>query len=386
MKLFLLLLSVNAIACGERRINDQAVGKFVTHAEQEAESGESYFYARYRFTHDEYEDVEVAVQVALRNGHPATLRVKDLSSAAEDNPIEQAQLSSRGCSLSFRGVSSGTEGGAYTGELEQSGGLVNGCCGDMTFVPAVDTTLTFAGIKLATLSASDWEQLTGEEVAANTETPEGSGDNTGAGDNAEPDGGIEPDDAVQIFYALDNSTILLSKSSLLPPRAGQMRRYLMQAIVGTDSDGAHKAPVVHIKQVNDNGTIAAECLSLLFDEQDNTAGDKRAGRFKFNFAVNGATVDSIWGFSDMYSDDPYSSNTFFTVGISLSNELSTRRSYSALRAGAGTNDTVPLVSPQQLTTKGKEWGIVDDIAAAFGTGSGCEARGHNRICVGCIMQ
>ena len=379
MKLFLLLLSVNVVACGERRINDQALGKFATQEEQAAVSGEDYFYARYRFTHAEYEDVEVAVQVALHNGHPATLRVKDLSSVAKDNPIEEAMLSSRGCKLSFRGSSHGAEGGAYTGELEQSGGLVNDCCGDMTFVPAVDTTLTFAGTKLATLSAADWEQLTGEEEGTRTEVPEGGGGDT------DTDGNTETDDERQIFYALDSSTILLSKNSLLPPRAGQTRRYLMQAIVSTNSDGVHKPPVVHIKQVNDNGTIAAECLSLLFNEQD-SAGDNREGRFKFDFAVNASTVASIWGFSDMYSDDPYSNDTFFTVGVSLPNELSTRRSYSALRAGAGTNNTVPLVLPQQLTTKHTEWGIVDDIVAAFGAGSGCDPQGHNRSCVGCIMQ
>ena len=110
MKLFLLLLAVNAIACGERQANDQALGKFTISAEQQAASEGNYLYARYRFTRAEYEDVEVAMRVALRNGHPAVLQVKDLSPAAKDHAVEEAVLSSRGCSLSFQGTSSGCRG------------------------------------------------------------------------------------------------------------------------------------------------------------------------------------------------------------------------------------------------------------------------------------
>lgn len=160
----------------------------------------------------------------------------------------------------------------------------------------------------------------------------------------------------------------------------------MQAVIGTNDDGKHRPPVVHIKRVNNNGTIAAECLSLLFNEKDNTTGNSSDGRFKFNFALGTSTVDNVWGFSDMYSDDPYSDDIFFTIGVQFPDTPGSTVSYSALRAGAGTNDAVPLVPKKLLATQNKEWGIADDIVAAFGEGSGCDPQGHNRICAGCIMQ
>lgn len=393
MKLFLLLLSAYVATCGERQTNDQALGKFATSEELSGETDRDYFYARYRFSHEEYEAVEVAVQVAMHNGHPAKLRVKDLSSTAQDNAIEEATLSSHGCSLSFTGMSSVAEGGTYTGTLGQSGGVVDDCCGTMTFVPTIDTTLTFTGKKLATLSAADWKRLTGEASDPNTKEPDNNdgntdtddGDNTS--DDTDTDDNTDTDDASeQIFYALDSSTILLSRTSFLPPRARQSNRYLMQAVIGTNSDGTYKPPVVHIKRVNRNGTIASECLSLLFDEQDNTAGGSSAGRFKFNFNLSAANVDNVWGFSDMYGNDPYSDEDFFTIGVQFPDNPDSTISYSALRAGAGTNGSVPLVPPKLLATQNKKWGIVDDIVAAFGEDSSCDAQGHNRVCAGCIMQ
>ena len=381
MKLFLLLLSGYMVSCGIRQANDQALGKFATGEEQKATGYGNYFFARYLFSHKEYENVEVGVKVAMRNGHPALLAVKDLSPAAQNRAIEEAVLSSQGCSLSFTGTSNVAEGGTYTGELEQSGGVVNDCCGAMTFVPTIDTSLTFTGTKLATLSATDWEQLTGDVIPPSTEEPDGGDDGDDTDDNNDSDGAKE-----QVFYALGSSTILLSKASLLPPKAGQSKKYLMQAVIGTNSDGTHKPPVVHIKRVNSDSSIASECLSLLFNERDNAGGDSGGVSFKFNFAVNSTEVDNIWGFSRMYSDDPYSDERFFTVGVQFPNSSGNKISYSALRAGAGTNGAVPLVPSKRLATENKKWGIVDDIVAAFGKGSDCDAQGHNRSCAGCIMQ
>ena len=166
MKLLLLLIVIG-ISCGERPAGQEYLGKFAASKEKAAEQAEEqaaageYYYARYRFTHADYEDVEVAVRVEMVNGHAAKLRLKDLSPEAAANPIEEAVLHTRGCQLAFTGTSEGIEGGTYTGELELRGGEINGCCGRMTFVPAVDTSLTFVGTKLATLSAAEWQELSG---------------------------------------------------------------------------------------------------------------------------------------------------------------------------------------------------------------------------------
>ena len=140
MKIILLLLVVSAVACEQHNATSAAL-------DAEARQGVEYLHARYLFTHAEYENVEVAVRVELRYGYPAILQVKDISPQASDNVIEKALLNKNGCNLSFIGTSTGVEGGEYTGELQQTGGKVNGCCGKMTFVPAIDTSLTFRGKK-----------------------------------------------------------------------------------------------------------------------------------------------------------------------------------------------------------------------------------------------
>ena len=418
MRMVLLLLVVVVFACEQHDATSAALDADASGVRR----GSQYFHARYLFSHAEYEDVEVAVRVERRNGYPAVLQVKDLSPQAVDNMIEQAALRKNGCNLSFIGTSTGVEGGEYTGELQQMGGEINNCCGRMTFVPAIDTSLTFRGKKLATLSAAEWAQLveddedTGAEEPSgdssdteepstsgtepdtddsdsgggNTQPPDSSdGDDTqqpdgdGGGDNTQQpddDGGDtqvpdEEEDQRQRFYALGTSTILLSRASLLPPQRGKTKKYLMQVVIEKSDSGIELPPVVHIKRVSSAGRIADVCLSLLYDEQDVSSGV-----FSFSYGINTTSVREMWGYSDMYGED-----AFVSVGVVFDNGPGQSISYTALRAGAGTNNTVPLVQEKYVERRKSEWGIRDDIIAAF-EDSDCDGLGHNRTCVGCIMQ
>ena len=205
-------------------------------------------------------------------------------------------------------------------------------------------------------------------------------------DEEDDSSGETGDSSEQKFYALDSTTILLSRTAFLPPESGAAKRYLMQAVVGTDTDGTHRPPVVHIKRVTASGAISKECLSLRFEKKDTATGSSGTGRFKFNYRIGAARVDSIWGYSDMYDNDIFSDESFFTVGLQFPDGPGSTINYSALRAGAGTNGTVPLVPENRVADKRSEWGISADIVAAFGENSGCDPLGHNRSCTGCIMQ
>ena len=115
-----------------------------------------YHYAKYRFASEGYEDVDIAVKVETKGTQATKLWVRDLIATA--NPLEEATLTTSGSN--FSGVSSGEVGGTYTGTLQiGSRGEVTGCCGEMTFVPTVDTTLTFVGTKLEVLTAAQWEEF-----------------------------------------------------------------------------------------------------------------------------------------------------------------------------------------------------------------------------------
>ena len=145
-----------------------------------------YHYAKYRFAHDDYEDVDVAVKVAVQSGQAQTLWVRDLTVVA--NPLEEATLTTSSTdNTSFSGTSASDVGGTYTGVLETNKqGEIIGCCGEMTFVPTatcgeivpleedsgdegdsgagcdnttIEPTLKFVGIKLEDLTAAQWEQL-----------------------------------------------------------------------------------------------------------------------------------------------------------------------------------------------------------------------------------
>ena len=149
----------------------------------------------------------------------------------------------------------------------------------------------------------------------------------------------------------------------------------MQMVIGKVDSGTYLPPVVHIKQVNSSGKIAAGCLSLLYDEQD-----VGTGRSDFSYRINTTSVREIWGYSDMYGED-----AFFSVGVEFNEGPGQSINYTALRAGAGTNNTVPLVQEKYVERRKSEWGINDDIVSAFAD-SDCNELGHNRTCTGCIMQ
>ena len=365
MRVVLLLLAVMVATCGQREAGETALGKF---AARSAVKAGQYFYAHYRFTHEGYEAVEVAVRVEMSNGYPAALRVKDLSPQEAGSPVEEAVLSSSGCSLAFTGTSSGADGGVYGGELELSGGKASSCCGEMTFVPTVDTSLTFMGEKLTDLTAGQWEQLLGGE---------------GTGPEEPSDGGAGDFDNAQWpkkYYAFDDSTMLLSKTEFLPPEVGKQRKYLMQVVVGGNDGSTYIPPVVHIKQVDNDGEIAEECLSLIYDE-DNSFDGSGAGSFSFRYPLLTQEADHVWGFSNMYGANP-----FFNVGVQFPDGPGKVVSYIAVRAGGDNDNSVPLVLEANVASHNSAWGISDDIVAAFGEDSSCDSLGHNRICVGCISQ
>ena len=365
MRVVLLLLAVMVATCGQREAGETALGKF---AAREAEKSGQYFHAHYRFTHEEYENVEVAVRVEMRNGHPAVLQVKDLSPQEDGSPVEEAVLSSSGCSLAFKGTSSGTSGGVYGGELELSGGKVSSCCGEMTFVPAVDTSLIFTGEKLTDLTAGQWQQLLEDGNTGSEEPNDG-----GAGD-------FDNTQWPKKYYVLDYSSMLLSKASFLPPEGGKQRKYLMQMVVGGNDGSTYIPPVLHIKQVGSDGKIAEECLSLIYDE-DNSFDGSEAGSFSFRYPLLTQEADHVWGFSNMYSEKP-----LFNVGVQFPDGPGKVVSHIAVRAGGDNDNSASLVLEANVASYNSAWGISDDIVAAFGEDSSCDPLGHNRICVGCISQ
>ena len=154
---FLLMLIVLGVfsACGLDE--DEAQHKFALR--KKVDDSVVYHYTKYRFGYAGYDDVDVAVKVAVQSGQAQTLWVRDLMVIA--NPLEEAALTTSGTNnLSFSGTSEGEFVGTYTGGLETGvGGEITGCCGEMTFVPTAASTLQFVGNKLEDLTAEEWEQL-----------------------------------------------------------------------------------------------------------------------------------------------------------------------------------------------------------------------------------
>ena len=157
---FLLMLVVLGVfsACGFEE--EESQHKFAIRKKMDAVV---YHYAKYRFAFEGYEDVDVAIKVAVQSGRATTLWVRDLIST--DNPLEEAELTTSPNNLSFSGMSAGELGGTYTGGLETGADdEVTGCCDAMTFVPTADNTLRFSGTKLEDLTAVQWEQLNDNSV------------------------------------------------------------------------------------------------------------------------------------------------------------------------------------------------------------------------------
>ena len=117
-----------------------------------------YFHAQYKFTHVDYDDVEVAVRIEHIANAPSRMEMKDLTPPANSS-VETLILSVS--DTAFVGTSSGAVGGEYSVELAE--GV---CCGAITFVPAADTSATFVGTKSKDLTAEEWATLSGQAVVA----------------------------------------------------------------------------------------------------------------------------------------------------------------------------------------------------------------------------
>ena len=163
---FLLMLIVLGVfsACGLEE--DKAQHKFAIRKKVSA----MYYYTKYRFALAGYDNVDVAVKVAVQSGRATTLWARDLIVTA--NSLEEATLTTSGTNnVNFNGTSGGDVGGTYTGRLETGErGEVTGCCGEMTFRPTAASTLQFAGNKLEDLSAEEWEQLNNGSVQPDVPT------------------------------------------------------------------------------------------------------------------------------------------------------------------------------------------------------------------------
>ena len=120
---------------------------------------ESYFHAKYRFTHDEAEtDVEVALRIKHSANVPSQIEVKDLAEDAEDDPVATATLTAS--DGNFTGMTSGELAGTYVVKLNSGA-----CCGEIEFTRADDATTTFVGSKFEDLTAEQWATLTGATIA-----------------------------------------------------------------------------------------------------------------------------------------------------------------------------------------------------------------------------
>lgn len=333
-----------------------------------------YFHAKYKFTHADYEDVYVAVRVETENGSPISLQVKDLSSEAEDAELEEAVLTSN-ISGDFVGTSAGAVGGRYTGRLETSNGVVTGCCGFMTFEPTATEApdLIFLGEKIEVLGGEEWDELVDDEQELEVEP--------------EPDETVRPaemeeESSIKKFYSFHSSSILVSRNEFSLDNNPYIK-YVVQNVIGVDGKGEYLPPQVHIKRVNDDGTIDGECLSLLYSEK--LRHDPSPDNFYFNYRIWNGSVDFIYGYNSLYEDDENTPR--FNVGAQFPTGPGSSTSYSALGASLTENGDSPVLVPEaEVVAKNSEWGITDDIVEAFSTNSNCDPLGHNRKCIGCILQ
>ena len=156
MKFLLCFIALGIfLACGLEEENAQHMFAI----RKKAQATVTHHYAKYRFSLEGYEDVDIAVKVAVQSGQAKTLWVKDLTTTT--TTLEEATLTASGTNnINFQGKSEGDVGGMYTGVLETGEhSEITGCCGEMTFVPTVASSLTFVGIKLESLTAAQWQEF-----------------------------------------------------------------------------------------------------------------------------------------------------------------------------------------------------------------------------------
>ena len=148
MKWLTLYVFAGIMACGfEPDENSQSLFAIRKKAETTR-----HHYAEYKFTHPDYHDVDVAVQIKTVKGVPTAMQVKDTNYGG---PVEQLVLVSSDDDATFNGTSGSEIGGEYNVKLAADGT----CCGDITFVPATDKDATFVGQQSNTLDADSWTEL-----------------------------------------------------------------------------------------------------------------------------------------------------------------------------------------------------------------------------------
>ena len=138
---------MSLLACSPLE-NEHAEAKF---AVSEVRAASSYYHAQYRFSHADYEDVDIAVRIKISSGNPSEMEVKDLTQPASE-PVETVTLSASGAD--FVGTSSGATGGSYRVML-----AVGACCGSIRFTPSALPTAIFVGTKSRDLTEAEWEGL-----------------------------------------------------------------------------------------------------------------------------------------------------------------------------------------------------------------------------------
>lgn len=134
--------------------------------------GEESHYARYIFEHQDHYDVEAVVKLTTVDDVPSMLYIKVLTPPVTGQAVERISLHAN--RVGFAGKS--PVGDTYTGEWDSGG-----CCGIMTFIPSSDPTVIFRGTQLSSLSAEEWEQLSGD---------------TNEGENGGDDGSTVPSGSV----------------------------------------------------------------------------------------------------------------------------------------------------------------------------------------------
>ena len=116
----------------------------------------AFYYAEYKFTHSDYEDVSAAVRIEYQGSVLKNMQIKDLSNTA--TPLEEMDLSKNGSM--YNGSTQGDHGGSYRVYL--SG---NSCCGSIMFTPTADTSANFWGVKSKDLTEDEWDSLTSSSPA-----------------------------------------------------------------------------------------------------------------------------------------------------------------------------------------------------------------------------
>ena len=239
------------------------------------------------------------------------------------------------------------------------------------------------------------------EIAGTSDAGTGTTDEQPAeGDGTEDE---TPDQSqVQTYYMSQGNRTLISRTQFKHQDSEKVYKYVMQVIVGKHENGSYRKPQFHIKQVDTEGKIGEDCLSLLVDPNlssytsyttdardkwpaiastyyrttDDTPGCTRSTNCTVSYGIE--------AYSWLYSKDECDAgDSICIVKIDMSFKRDNGSFFGHTMLAEHINDLTPAA---QVASKASEWGITEDIAAAFGEGSNCIEKGHNRTCEGCILQ